>query len=67
MGILAFIMLYLSGVEGIKTLSYLGGFPALFFELGCALALLNLTFNPARYGIAVPPSKRRGIKIRQPQ
>ena len=66
-GILAFIMLYLSGVEGIKTLSYLGGFPALFFELGCALALLNLTFNPARYGIAVPPSKRRGIKIRQPQ
>lgn len=53
-GILAFIMLYLSGVEGIKTLSYLGGFPALFFELGACFALLNLAFNPARFGIELP-------------
>jgi len=38
-GLLAIAMLFSQGLEGIKTLSVLGGFPALIFELMCAMAL----------------------------
>lgn len=38
-GLLAIAMLFSQGLEGIKTLSVLGGFPALIFEIMCAMAL----------------------------
>lgn len=38
-GLLAIAMLFSQGLDGIKTLSVIGGFPALIFEIGCALAL----------------------------
>jgi choline-glycine betaine transporter len=39
-GLLAIAMLFSQGLEGIKTLSVLGGFPALIFEILCAGVLV---------------------------
>ncbi len=43
-GTIALVMLVRSGIDGIKTLSYLGGLPALFFEIGVLLSLMKLVF-----------------------
>lgn len=47
-GALAEAMLFAQGLEGIRTVSTLGGFPALFFEFGCAGALLFRVFKSIR-------------------
>lgn len=39
-GLLAIAMLFSQGLQGIKTLSVLGGFPALVFEILCSLVLI---------------------------
>lgn len=39
-GFLAMAMLFSQGLGGVKTMSILGGFPALFFEILCTLVLL---------------------------
>jgi choline-glycine betaine transporter len=39
-GLLAMAMLFSQGLNGIKTLSVLGGFPALIFEIACAFVLV---------------------------
>ena len=41
-GALAFIMLFFSGIEGMKTLTYLGGTPITLVILGSALSLVKL-------------------------
>jgi glycine betaine transporter len=46
-GIISLVMLVHSGVNGIKTLSYLGGFPALFLELATACSLLIWAWGPS--------------------
>jgi glycine betaine transporter len=50
-GSLALLMLTLSGVEGIKTLSYIGGLPALFFLIGSTGSLILMCLAPSRYGL----------------
>lgn len=48
-GVLALVMICTTGVDGIKTISNLGGLPALLFEMGAAVALLVVAFRPARF------------------
>ena len=50
-GALALSMLWLSGIEGIKNLSYLGGFPALLFEIAVAVSLVALLFRTKKLGL----------------
>ncbi len=66
-GALALFMLCLSGLEGIKTLSYLGGFPALFFVLGTSGSLVSMIINPAKFGLIVPSrtGKRRSLGLNE--
>jgi len=45
-GTVSLVMLVHSGIEGIKTLSYLGGLPALFFEIAAGLSLVSLAWAP---------------------
>ncbi len=50
-GLLAMAMLFSQGLNGIKTLSVLGGFPALIFEIACAFVLvwrMGVSFRTAR-------------------
>jgi len=48
-GSLALVMLCRNGVEGIKTLSYLGGVPALIYQLAVMVAILKVAFRPQKY------------------
>jgi choline-glycine betaine transporter len=48
-GMTAVIMISASGIGGIKTLSNLGGLPALFIELVLLAALAKIMNNPAKY------------------
>ena len=50
-GSLAVIMICSAGVDGVKALSNLGGIPALFFEIGCALSLLLLVLNRKKFDV----------------
>lgn len=50
-GTLALVMLGHSGIEGIKSLSYLGGLPALVFEIGALLSLIVLTVKSEAFGL----------------
>jgi choline-glycine betaine transporter len=45
-GAVALTMLCLSGIGGIKTLSYLGGIPALFYEWLVGICLLRVALRP---------------------
>jgi len=45
LGAVALVMLCLSGVDGIKTLSYLGGGPSLFFELFVAAGFVKILIS----------------------
>lgn len=48
-GLLALVMLCACGVDGIKTLSYLGGIPALLYEIAMGVSVLWVCFQPARF------------------
>jgi glycine betaine transporter len=48
-GSLAVIMICSAGIDGVKALSNLGGIPALFFEIACAVALLLMVVNRKRF------------------
>jgi glycine betaine transporter len=48
-GVVALVLLCVSGVDGIKMISYLGGVPALFYELLALIALLRVASNPGKY------------------
>lgn len=48
-GALGLVMICTTGVDGIKTISNLGGLPALFFELAAAISLVVVAFRPARF------------------
>jgi len=50
-GMVAVVMISTSGTGGIKTLSNLGGLPALFIELALLLCLVKVMFNPAKYDV----------------
>lgn len=43
-GSMAFIMITFSGIDGVRLLSVLGGFPVLFLMLGAAAVLIKLVF-----------------------
>ena len=44
-------MISASGIGGIKTLSNLGGLPALFIELVLLAGLVKIMVNPAKYDV----------------
>ena len=46
-GSIAFIMIQTSGIEGVKTLSNIGGLPSLFVLMAAGLSLLVLMFRPS--------------------
>ena len=46
-GFAAWIMTSTSGIDGVKMLSNLGGFPALFIIIGLNIVLLKLSLKPA--------------------
>jgi choline-glycine betaine transporter len=48
-GMVAVIMISASGIGGIKTLSNLGGLPALFLELALLYGLVRVMVNPSRF------------------
>ncbi len=48
-GGIALVMLCQNGIDGIKTLSYLGGVPALIYQLAVMVCLLMVAFRPKAY------------------
>jgi choline-glycine betaine transporter len=48
-GMVAVVMISTSGIDGIKTLSNLGGLPALFIELALLAVLVMIMKNPSKY------------------
>lgn len=50
-GALAYIMISLMGIDGIKTLSNLGGFPASLLEIGGIISILLLMKNPGKFDV----------------
>jgi choline-glycine betaine transporter len=50
-GLVSVVMISASGIGGIKTLSNLGGLPALFIELVVLAGLIKIMINPSKYDI----------------
>jgi choline/carnitine/betaine transport len=50
-GMVAVVMISSSGIGGIKTLSNLGGLPALFIELALLVGLIKVMYNPSKYDV----------------
>lgn len=48
-GVLCLFMMLMSGVDGVKMVSNLGGFPSLFFTLGVIISAWKLIMNPHKY------------------
>lgn len=48
-GIVAWVMLSFAGIDGIKMLSNLGGFPAMILELAVAIGLIMVVSNPRKF------------------
>ncbi|MGB9840414.1 BCCT family transporter [Thermovenabulum sp.] len=48
-GLVAWIMISFAGVDGIKMISNLGGFPALFLEILIAIGIIKVARNPKNY------------------
>ena len=48
-GAVAWFMVSEGGINGIKTLSQLGGLPALFLVLAVTVAIMRVAANPARF------------------
>lgn len=47
--VVSWVMLSFAGIDGIKMLSNLGGFPAMFLELAMAYCILLVARNPKKY------------------
>ena len=50
-GLVAWVMITFADVEGIKTLSILGGFPVSFLMIAMILSLFKVTLDPQRYNL----------------
>jgi choline-glycine betaine transporter len=50
-GVLCLFMMLMSGIDGVKTVSNLGGFPSLFFLLGVLVSAWKLIMNPYKYDV----------------
>lgn len=48
-GVVSLVLLCVSGIDGIKMISYLGGVPALFYELIAVVALWRVAYHPNKY------------------
>lgn len=48
-GAVAFVMIFYSGIDGVRILSAIGGFPALLFLFLITLGMVFVTFNPKKY------------------
>ena len=48
-GAVAWVMISFAGVDGIKMISNLGGFPALLLEIAIVIALVKVAINPRKY------------------
>ena len=48
-GVVAWVMLSFAGIDGIKMLSNLGGFPAMILELAVAVGLVLVVSNPRKF------------------
>ncbi|MEP0713858.1 MAG: BCCT family transporter, partial [Algoriphagus sp.] len=48
-GFLSWVMITYSGIDGVRILSVIGGFPALFFLLLVSLCLLMILFSPKKH------------------
>lgn len=49
--LVSWVMLSFAGIDGIKMLSNLGGFPAMFLELAMAYAIVRVARNPRKYDL----------------
>lgn len=49
LGTVAWVMISFAGIDGVKMISNLGGFPALLLELGMAVGLIMVARNPKKY------------------
>jgi choline-glycine betaine transporter len=54
-GLIALFCWIMTGLEGIRALSNLGGFPALFLCLAIAASALKVMADPDRYDAFAPP------------
>jgi choline-glycine betaine transporter len=50
-GVLCLFMMLMAGIDGVKTVSNLGGFPSLFFLLGVLVSAWRLILNPYKYDL----------------
>lgn len=48
-GAIAFVMIFYSGIDGVRILSAIGGFPAFLFLILITISLLLLSINPSKY------------------
>lgn len=48
-GAIAFVMIFYSGIDGVRILSAIGGFPAFLFLILITLSLILLSINPSKY------------------
>ncbi len=57
-GLVAFIMISTSGIDGVKILSTIGGFPVLFLMLICAIGLIRIAFFPSYFNRLISETKK---------
>ena len=60
-GLVATILVAASGIDGIRMMSVLGGFPALFIIVGAALSLTVMAVRGRREA-APPPTRESGVR-----
>lgn len=48
-GVIAWVMVSYAGLDGVKAISKLGGFPALLLALAITAAIIRVALNPRRY------------------
>ncbi len=65
-GAISMCLLCLSGLDGVRALSYLGGAPALFYVLAVSFSLLKLCWRPEKFGLKIPEWKKRSEKSVSP-
>src|SRR3546814_5616795 len=61
-GLVAIVLVASAGIDGIRMMSILGGFPALFVITGAALSLVVLTVRGRRTVIPAPADCRRATR-----
>ncbi|MBR0576351.1 BCCT family transporter [Proteiniclasticum sp. BAD-10] len=65
--IVSWVMLAFAGIDGIKMLSNLGGFPALFLELAMAYSIVKVAKNPMKYDTFKEDYTADGVPIESHQ